>query len=389
MDTRLLARPGGGMAGTMRQGRTPGSWELRVELARDPATGKRRWKSRTVYGSEKQASRELARLVVEVGGLDVAEMTGGTVNDLGKRWLKHLAARGRERSTLYNYKLHLDAIAPYLGDLPVVAVTGSRIDAAYDALLADGRGTGAINAIHRTLRAMFNQARKWKLCADNPAVDATPPAHRSPDAAAPSADAVRALLAHVRRTDLAMACYLRVSATLGTRRGETLALRWSDVHADAISIDRALSEVSDGKGITVKSTKTHAAGQVPADVSTLAQLVELRTARETLAASVGTTLPIDAFVFSADPAGATPWKPGTVTKRLARLRQQVPGAENITAKSLRAYVATVLVDGEVDYKSAQARLRHAQQSTTARHYTARRTAAEIRAAQVVADSLDR
>ncbi len=106
--------------------RSPGSWELRVELARDPGTGKRRWKSRTVHGNEKQASRELARLVVEVGGLDVAEMSGGTVNDLGMRWLKHLAARGRERSTLYNYRLHLDAVAPHLGDLPVGAVTGSR-----------------------------------------------------------------------------------------------------------------------------------------------------------------------------------------------------------------------------------------------------------------------
>jgi hypothetical protein len=87
------------MAGTMREGKSPGSWEPRVELARDPATGKRRWRSRTVCGSKKQASRELAQLVVEVGGLDVAEMGGGSVRDLGERWLKHLEARGRERST--------------------------------------------------------------------------------------------------------------------------------------------------------------------------------------------------------------------------------------------------------------------------------------------------
>lgn len=45
--------------------RRPGVWELRVALPPDPATGRRRQRSVTVYGTRGTASAELARLVNE------------------------------------------------------------------------------------------------------------------------------------------------------------------------------------------------------------------------------------------------------------------------------------------------------------------------------------
>lgn len=36
MSAAFLARPGRDMAGTMRTGKKPGNWELRVELSRVP-----------------------------------------------------------------------------------------------------------------------------------------------------------------------------------------------------------------------------------------------------------------------------------------------------------------------------------------------------------------
>ena len=49
----------------MRQ-RSPGSWELRVFVGVDPATGRRRYRSRTVRGGRADADRELAAMVAAV-----------------------------------------------------------------------------------------------------------------------------------------------------------------------------------------------------------------------------------------------------------------------------------------------------------------------------------
>jgi hypothetical protein len=48
-----------GPTGHIRE-RSPGSWELRYSLGRDPATGKRRIATATVRGSRRDAVRELA-----------------------------------------------------------------------------------------------------------------------------------------------------------------------------------------------------------------------------------------------------------------------------------------------------------------------------------------
>jgi hypothetical protein len=43
------------------------SWEIRTELGRDPATGKRRSAFRTVRGTKREAQVELAKLIASIG----------------------------------------------------------------------------------------------------------------------------------------------------------------------------------------------------------------------------------------------------------------------------------------------------------------------------------
>ena len=50
------------MQGNIRQ-RGAGSWELRVFAGRDPATGRKRYLTKTVRGGKRQAQRELVTLV--------------------------------------------------------------------------------------------------------------------------------------------------------------------------------------------------------------------------------------------------------------------------------------------------------------------------------------
>ncbi len=376
------------MAGSMRPGKRPGTWEIRVELARDPITQKRRWRSKTLACSERTASRELARLVVEVGGMDLADMTGGTVGDLFTRWLEHLEVRGRERSTIYGYRIKWRLAEAALGPLPVIAITPSRVDALYDQLRRDGVGTGSIRHLHAMLRAMFGQAKRWRMITSNPIADATAPTHHKPEAEAPTVDVVRALIAAAAADDPAMAAFIRVSATLGTRRGETLALRWSDIGEDVIHVGASITEVHDGKGVERKSTKTHAVSDLPVDAGTVQMLADLKLESKRRALAAGVPWNADGYMFTEDPTGHRPWALDHASKRFSRLRATVPGAESVRLKDLRTYVATSLVDSGADVRTAQSRLRHSSAQTTQAHYLARRRPSEERAAEALGAALD-
>jgi integrase len=374
--------------GTMRPGKREGTWELRVEIARHPVTKKRRWRSRTIIGSERTASRELARFTVEVGGLDLVDMEGGSVEHLFNRWIEHLEVRGRTRGTLYSYRRRWLLVSETLGSMPVDAVTPSRIDALYDRLSRDGVPTGSMAKVHSTLRAMFSQAVRWRMIDRNPVKDATPPSHYRPDAVAPDVEVVRALIAAAAPNDLALAVAIRVSATLATRKGETLALRWCDIGSDTIRVAASMTEVPDGRGAERKSTKTHASADLPVDAGTLRMLADLQLESKRAALAAGVPWNSDGFVFTGDPTGSRPWSLDHFSKRFQRLRSTVPGAEQVRLKDLRTYVATSLVDADTDIRTAQARLRHRSPQTTQGHYLARRKPAEERAAQTLGAALD-
>lgn len=78
----------------MRQ-RGNGTYELRVYRGVDPGTGRQRWATRTVHGSKRHATRELAALVEEV---TCARRHAGTVADLSVR-LVHPGPRRRAERT--------------------------------------------------------------------------------------------------------------------------------------------------------------------------------------------------------------------------------------------------------------------------------------------------
>lgn len=70
-----------------------------------------------------------------------------------------------------------------------------------------------------------------------------------------------------------IAVSVMLAAYLGTRRGETLALRWCDLDADAgeITVRQAVTQTPT-YGVAVKTTKTRKQRVIPLDADTLATL---------------------------------------------------------------------------------------------------------------------
>jgi lysozyme family protein len=160
-----------------------------------------------------------------------------------------------------------------------------------------------------------------------------------------------------------------LTMTTGSRRGELCALRWFhvDIAAGVLTVKRAMSE-ADGV-LEEKDTKTHQKRRVTIDPETIAILTEHWDRCVARAAALGLTLSRDAFVFSGQPDGSEPLKPGSVTQRYGRLADRLGIDTHLHA--LRHYSATELIAAGVDVRTVAGRLGHGGGgATTLRVYAA-------------------
>lgn len=82
------------MRGNIRQ-RAKGTWTIEVYLGEDSVTGKKRYLSRTVKGTKKEAELALAKLIQATeSGLDF-DATRLTLEAFAERWLANVESRIR------------------------------------------------------------------------------------------------------------------------------------------------------------------------------------------------------------------------------------------------------------------------------------------------------
>lgn len=176
----------------------------------------------------------------------------------------------------------------------------------------------------------------------------------------PTAAEVAALLAFVSQRDRAFALFLTLAATTGARRGELLALRWSDVDLAGGGIAFQCSLVEGPAGPVVVPTKTRRAHRVALDPSSDDALGAYRGS--------GPDDGNDGFVFASDgPSGSQPRRPIFVTKRFIELRQAA-GPRHSRLHDLRHFMATEMLGAGVPVPNVAARLAHQRASTTLNVY---------------------
>ena len=94
-----------------------------------------------------------------------------------------------------------------------------------------------------------------------------------------------------------------------------------------------------GGGLFEKDTKTHAMRRIALDEETLAVLETQRGVVEVRAAIASLDIGDDAYVFSREIDGSTPWRPDSVGKRFREIRDGL-GLTNVRLHDLRHFAAT-------------------------------------------------
>lgn len=354
------------MAGSKRQV-AAGRWELRVYLGRDPVTGRKRQRSRTFHGGARAADRALAKMVTDLG-VDRTAPTAATLNDLLARWMP-LVWRDRSPTTANGYESIIRRhLAPTIGATALGKLRADQLDALYQHLADQGLAAATVTRVHAVISSALTQGTKWGWVDQNVARLATPPSAGHHEPTLPAPDVIHRLALAAAERDPDFATLIGVKLKLACRRGEVCGLQWGDVDLErgVVRIRRAVVEVR-GQGLAVKDTKTHAVRVMAIDDATVAALTAHRVRAEERAGWAEVELGPGSFVFSRDPSGASPLRPGSVTQTWRRLCKR-EGVQGVRLHDLRHLHASVLIDAGVALPTVSARLGHRDQTTTANIY---------------------
>jgi integrase len=349
-------------------------WQLRAYAGRNAITGKDEYRTKTVLGSEREASKALTEFVADVSRKQVGPKDRRTMADLWTQFVKvRMPSLAPATATGYdkNWRVHVE---PRLGNLKLNDVTVEVLEAFYVELRTKERKCGGrghagaalsawtVRHCHTLVCALLTAAVDWDWIsgphAGKRCKAPAPPSRTVPRA--PKADTVKALLASLQG-DLAV--FARLAAVTGARRSELAALRWSDLDLETgrVSISAAV-KVSKDRALSIGETKTHAARTVVADKETVELLRKLQVARKRDALACGQTLSGSWFVFAADVDGKTPVHPDVWSSRWRRA-VEAAGTKGIRLHDLRHFCAVEVASG-LGLKASQDQLGHSRLSTT-------------------------
>ncbi len=248
--------------------RKDGRWEGRYTAGRDPETGKPVYKN--VLGKTQGEVREkLKKAIADSQRLDMNRSGTHTVKSWMQMWYEVYAEpRLRENTKDYYLNYINNHIIPELGDIKLDKLTTIQIQKFYNDLQKNGRvqryqhielknkglSVRVVHGIHTLLNNCLEQAVAERLILVNPARGCKLPKMEKREMKVLPKEKIRPYLMEANKRGLLAAYYLEL--TTGLRRGELLALLWTDldIEAKTISVTKQVNRIK-GK-LTVSQPKT-------------------------------------------------------------------------------------------------------------------------------------
>jgi integrase len=235
-----------------------------------------------------------------------------------------------------------------------------------------------VRNIAGVVSSAFARAIKWGLLSANPVPSSEPPVpkRRSGTALTPSQ---QKLLIEAATGCWCLAPFLELSAATGARRGEVLALRWTDFESGAVSISRSLSQTR--AGLAFKETKNRSARLVVLPDSTIATLEAHRKAQDVFRSQFGLAYRSDLDLIFAEPDGS-PLKPDSISAAVSALfkRLKIPKPKGASLHLLRHSHGSHLLAAGMELPAVSERLGHSSVLVTATVYSHRITGRDKEAA---------
>ena len=348
--------------------RSDGRWEGRYTAGYHPDTGKRIIKN--VLGrTQAEVKAKLKKAIEEAGSLDVAKAGKYTVAEWLRLWFEVYAKPNLRFSTAEYYRRGIELhTIPYIGEVKLNQLTTRQIQNLYRELQQNGRRRAAqkskhpglssstIRGVHTMLHSALDRAVKERLLIRNPADSCVVPKVQHQEMKTLQPEDLKAYLdAAEKRGALAM-FYLELVS--GIRKGELVALQWTDLDVEqrTISVSKQATKDETGALVVTRPKTENSVRQISIPQEAVELLVKEHAKH-----------PSNPWLFPSSRTGSMyhPYSVATLHQRILR----DAGLEHLRFHDLRHTFATLALQNGVDIKTVSAMLGHYDAGFTLRTYT--------------------
>ena len=347
-----------------------GSLRLKVSLGRNHQTGKYQSYYETFHGNRTEAQKRLREILTELDKGIFTKPGKTTLADYLNIWLQDYCKPSLSPRTLelYSYICRVHLI-PTIGKITLTELKPQHLQNLYSRKLSSGLSPRTVQLCHVAIHKALKNAVRINLLSRNVADAVQKPKIQRPEMHPMTENDLSRFLDAAKQGNYYTLFYTYLFT--GMRRGELLAVRWSDLDLSGmqISVSRTMQYLNGVKNhITFREPKSQKSRRLIAlSPSNVAVLEEHRTNQERIRESLQRP-PISEsdLVFSHWDGG--PLLPPTITHAWIKLVRKC-GLKGIRLHDARHTHATIMLKQGVHPKIVQERLGHSTISTTLDTYS--------------------
>ena len=346
-------------------------WQITIELPKDPITGKRVRRYKTVEGTKREAERAMHEFIREIEKGYYVTNSKICIAEWIDTWLEVYITPNVSPTTLSRYEGMIKRyIKPIIGSIQVQQLNTLAVQAWVNGLKTSpvsGKEMSAATVKHayHVLKGSMDKAVLAGIIPRSPCTGIMLPKGQKKPPVVYDEEQIRQLIAAAKGTEMEL--IIDIELCLGLRRGELLGLMWEDIDWEKNQIHIVRNRVVVDSKSLVKDPKTESSRRtVDVPVQLIQKLRQHKTKCLANRLRLGQAYTVTDYII-VHPDGK-PIYPEYVSQMFTKLQKKA-GLPKCRFHDLRHLCASIMLMQGVNVKVAQEHLGHKDISTTMNIYS--------------------